>query len=110
MKSILSKIFFALVCILIACVVEFVFNWAQDTFDTYFKFDTVIETLLMLFLTEYITNWLSKKFPAVLPLPEAVGGIWQLICDAKLLQSHMWTVPFHIRKFFYRRTSSELLF
>ena len=83
MKSILSKIFFALVCILIACVVEFVFNWAQDTFDTYFKFDTVIETLLMLFLTEYITNWLSKKFPAVLSLSEAVGGIWQLICDAK---------------------------
>lgn len=110
MKSILSKIFFALVCILIACVVEFVFNWAQDTFDTYFKFDTVIESLLMLFLTEYITNWLSKKFPAVLPLPEAVGGIWQLICDAKLLQSHMWTVPFHIRKFFYRRILLELLF
>ena len=49
MSAIAQKMFFALLCIVIACFVEFAFNWMQDQFDTYFVFNSFVETILMLF-------------------------------------------------------------
>lgn len=82
MSAIAQKMFFALLCIVIACFVEFAFNWMQDQFDTYFVFNSFVETILMLFLTEAITTVLSNWFPSVLTLSDAVGGIGRLIGDA----------------------------
>lgn len=80
-KAILKKFFFAFICIEIACVVEFLFNWLQDRFDTYFTLDVFFETIFMLCITEMITSVLSKWFPNVLTLSEAIGGIRNLIVD-----------------------------
>lgn len=82
MFAIAQKMFFTLLCIVIACFVEFAFNWMQDQFDTYFVFNSFVETLFMLFLTEAITTMLSNWFPSVLTLSDAVGGIGRLIGDA----------------------------
>lgn len=81
MRAILQKMFFAVLCIFIACTVELIFTLLQNKFDTYFQFDTVVETLVMLFFTEAITTVLSKHFPSVLTLSDAVGGIGKLITD-----------------------------
>lgn len=81
MRAILQKMFFAVLCIFIACTVELMFTLLQNEFDTYFQFDTVVETLAMLFFTEAITTVLAKRFPSVLTLSDAVGGIGKLIAD-----------------------------
>lgn len=82
MCAILQKLFFAVLCILIAYVLEQVFNRLQDLFDIYFQFHAVIKTFVMLFLTEEITTVLSKRFPGMLTLSEAIGGIGRLLADA----------------------------
>lgn len=85
MIAIMKKLFYAFLCIVIACGVEFAFNWMQDRFDAYFAFDNIVETLLMLFITEAITTFLSHWFPNVLALSDAVGSVMKLIGD-------MWQV------------------
>lgn len=83
--SISRKIIFSLVCIIIACILELLFGLIQNSFDSFINFDTpfwnIIETLLFLIFTEFITTLLSNSFPELLSLSDALGGISCLIKD-----------------------------
>lgn len=79
--AIAQKLFFALICIGIACLVEFAFNWLEDCFDTFFHFGSILGTICMLFITEAITTVLADRFPNVLALSDAVGGVGRLLAD-----------------------------
>lgn len=85
MGAIIKNGLFAILCILIACAIELLFNIGQDALDNYIHFDTVVlgivETLVLLFVTEAITTGLSKVLPDVLSLSDALGGIGRLIYD-----------------------------
>lgn len=80
-KSIIGKISFAIVCLLLACVTEFAFNFIQEEFDAYATILPVLETLVFLFLTEFITSLLSMAFPQFLSLSEALGSMGVLLKD-----------------------------
>lgn len=82
MLAILQKLFFAAVCIPIAYVLNMAFDLLQDLFDAYLQINTVIKTFVMLLFTEGITTALSKRFPRMLTLSEAIGCIGKLFADA----------------------------
>ena len=67
---------------MIACATEFVFNFVQDVFDAHATILPMVEMLVFLFLTEFITSLISMAFPRFLSLSEALGSMRVLIKDA----------------------------
>lgn len=90
LKSIGKKVLFSLICVLIACCIEIIFNIAQDRLEVFFDTNTfvmgLIKTIFFLFVTEGITAGLSKLLSDIIPgfmsLSEAIGGISRLLQDA----------------------------
>lgn len=81
LKSIAWKGIHALVCLILACSTEFVFNFLQDWFDAHIKLVPAIETLFFLFVTEAITSGISAQWPQFLSLSDALGRLGKLIED-----------------------------
>jgi hypothetical protein len=89
-KLILSRIWrrvgFALVCVLVACVIELAMNGVQSLFDDQAFINTVaggiVETLLFLLISEFVTSFISHRVDGFLSLSEALGSIGQLCSDA----------------------------
>lgn len=82
LKTILAKAGFAIVCLFLACLAEFVFNFVQDAFDAHATILPMVEMLVFLFLTEFITSLISMAFPRFLSLSEALGSMGVLIKDS----------------------------
>ncbi|MGI6229936.1 MAG: hypothetical protein ACOYJL_03365 [Tractidigestivibacter sp.] len=86
LSRIWTRIGFALLCVLIACLIELGMNEFQDLFDDQLPLHTtvvgIVETLLFLLISEYVTNFISDRIDGFLSLSEALGSIGQLCSDA----------------------------
>lgn len=82
-KNVYKKFIFAVLCIGIACGFEFFFNYVETIIDQQFKIGAVIETFLMLGITEFVTTKLSERFSDIMPLSDAIKSIMVLFKDMK---------------------------
>lgn len=75
LASIESRLIFAIICLALAILLEFILNGAQDVFDIQVGpnagLETVLETILFLFLSEYLSSAISSIFPRSQKLWEA---------------------------------------
>jgi 8-oxo-dGTP pyrophosphatase MutT (NUDIX family) len=79
----------SLICVLVACSLEVFSQYIQDMFDAVVNFDTiywgVIETILFLAVSEAVTTWLAARFPWLLSLSDALGGLGVLGRDIRCI-------------------------
>lgn len=94
--SILKKVLASLLCVLFACMFAMFFQGLQDLvdgenilkiiFDVKKLRHSLIITIGFLFVTEFVTTILTKLFPGLVSLGEAISGLGRLIADsAKIL-------------------------
>jgi 8-oxo-dGTP pyrophosphatase MutT (NUDIX family) len=80
------KFLLCFLCLLVASAVELVFMAIQTVLDDYMRVNTVwftiVETLLFLLVTEWVSHALSIHWPGFLSLSQALGGIRSLLRDA----------------------------
>lgn len=89
--SILKKVLASLLCVLFACMFAMFFQGLQDLvngeniikimLDRNSLKHSLIITLGFLFVTEFVTTILTKIFPGLVSLGEALGGMGRLIVD-----------------------------
>lgn len=81
LKSIFGKLFFALICLVLACLIEFAFDFVQNAVDSSLTIPSPVKLLAFLFISEAVTTWISKLFPRFLSLSDALGSMWRLLKD-----------------------------
>lgn len=96
--AIFRKVLACLLCVLFACLFAMFFQGLQDIFNgeniIKIMFDqrslkhSLVITLGFLFVTEFVTSILTRLFPGLVSLGEALGGMGRLLADGvKLLFS-----------------------
>ncbi len=92
LTHITKKFGIAMLCVAIACLIELTIDAVQDLFDIYVDASSVlpgvIETILFLFITEFVTQIISRRVPGFLALSEALGSIGQLFVDGGRISTH----------------------
>lgn len=94
LASIGKRLIFAIFCLTAVILLELFLNLLQDTFDIQVGpntgFETALETILFLFLSEHISSAISSIFPSLPSLSEALGSIGELIKDG--LRISKWAI------------------
>ena len=90
-SAIFKKVLACLLCVLFACMFAMFFQGLQDLVDGENIIKIMLDsrslkhslmiTLGFLFVTEFVTTILTKIFPGLVSLGEALGGIGRLVTD-----------------------------
>lgn len=84
-SSIGQKLFFSLICLLVACGVKFAFQDMKLFLDHFMNVGTtifsILETICFLLFTEWISHALSARCSLVVPLSKALGSMYTLLRD-----------------------------
>ncbi len=74
-----------IICIIIACALELLFQWIQSATENIINLDSVIlgviETLVFLFVAEGVTNFLAQKVTWLSSLSDSLSGIRLVVKD-----------------------------
>lgn len=85
-KTLLKQGAVLIVCILIACVLELIFQVIQGVAGRIINFDStvwnIIETLIFLFVAEGVTNLIAKRICWLSSLSDSLNGIWAVMKDS----------------------------
>ena len=79
-----KKIAFALVSVALVCGLEILMQFFQDDIDRWNVLTSIASTILILFITEFITAFLSKISSRFLPLSDAIAGIFRYLNDLRI--------------------------
>ena len=79
--TIVKKIAFMIITIVVACLMELIINSLQNYFESIIPWNFVTETIIFLIVTELITWILSRLIKGFIQFSEAVGCLAQLVKD-----------------------------
>ena len=91
--SIAKKFGIFCICVLVACIVELISQGIQDVIngesitgifsDLPGLCHNIVLTIILLFLTELVTSWMTKLIPGMVSLGDALSGVGNLFLDGR---------------------------
>ena len=90
-RAMRKKLFFAFICIAMACLIELGFNLFHDGVDELLvsinsPIFAPLETIIFLFIAEALTAAISKIYPSLQSLSEALHNIGQVLTDSRRIR------------------------